>query len=151
MYPYYLYSVVLGVATVNKRALTHSLVSIVHASWVTDLSRQPQTLREAQGKIHLNIEQVRETEIKGRLQKKSSYLVTSSQLPSGCFESLFLKILIWKGFATPMPSITLLPDGDLIPGSQHSFQTGKYLNNTTILDFNVPSKHWFKPMNQNCR
>ena len=30
--------------------------------------------------------------------------------------------------------ITLLPDGDLIPCPQHSFQTGKYLTNTTMTD-----------------
>ena len=40
----------------------------------------------------------------------------------------------WKGFATPMPSITLLPDGDSIPLPQHSSQADKYLTNTAMTD-----------------
>ena len=40
----------------------------------------------------------------------------------------------WKGFATPMPSITLLPDGDSIPWPQHSSQADKYLTNTAMTD-----------------
>ena len=36
--------------------------------------------------------------------------------------------------ATPMPSITLLPDGDSIPWPQHSSQADKYLTNTAMTD-----------------
>ena len=49
-------------------------LSFVHASWVTDLSWQPQTLREAQGWIHLNIELVREIDIPELLQHMKKFL-----------------------------------------------------------------------------
>ena len=54
-----------------------------------------------------------------------------------------LKSSYWKGFATPMPSITLLPDGDPIPLPQHSSKADKYFRTLNRWPMR-PERHFIK-------